>query len=364
LKEITMHRLLRWSGMAALCLTASACKEPAPPQSEVRPVVTMAASSVALEETHVQSGEVRARYETDLGFRMSGRLVARHVDVGSFVRKGDVLALLDDEEAANAVRAAEAGLVAAEAARSVAEGDEARQSSLLEKGIVAKARYDQASRDLAIAVASLDQANVQLKDAKERHGYTKLVAERDGVVTAVGGDAGQVVGSGMMVVRLASLDEREAVFNLAERLLRDVAVGTAVEVGLADEPSIRAAGTIREITPSADRVTRTFTVRVALAAAPEEMRLGSTVTGKVLVAPTRVFALPAAALSAKGSAPAVFVFEPETSTLELRPVEVARYEETRVAIASGLAEGEEVVVAGVNRLRPGQAVRMEKEELP
>ena len=356
-----MRNLILWSGVTALCLLAGACDGSSPVESEIRPVMTVTAARQQLADTGVQTGEITPRSETDLSFRISGRLISRTVEVGDFVQKGQVVGRLDDQDAQSSLRAARASVRSAEASLANAQADEARQHILLAKSIIAPARYEQADRDLAVAQADLEEALANLSSAESEVAYTELVADSDGIVTAIGADAGEVVNAGTMVVRIASSTEREALFDIAENMIRRAPGKAEVEVALADDPAIKAIGTIREIAPAADAVTRTYAVRVSLRNPPDEMRLGSTVTGRLRLPLEKLFVVPAQALSETGGRPAVFVVLP-SRVLELRPVHVARYEEDEIAISDGLAEGERVVSAGVNQLRPGQTVRVAREE--
>ncbi|HEX2136596.1 MAG TPA: efflux RND transporter periplasmic adaptor subunit [Microvirga sp.] len=352
-----MAQLLIWSGLAALCLALAACDGPPPAEPELRPVMTALARLQAMDEVATQTGEIRPRQETDLGFRLSGQLTERPVEVGAVVRKGDVLARIEDQELVASLRSAQAELRAAEAAEVQVRSEEGRQRFLVGKGIAASVKLEQATRELVAAVARVTQARANLQTAKDRLGYATLIADRGGVVTAVGANPGQVVAAGAMVVRVASVDEREAVFSISERLLKSAPADPEVEVSLVSDPSVTARGRVREVTPSADPATRTYTVRVALPEAPADMRMGSTVSGRLRWPAPAAVVLPSASLTSRDGAPAVFVVEPEINALALRPVTIARYEEARVRVAGGLSEGERVVVAGVNRLRAGQTVR-------
>jgi RND family efflux transporter MFP subunit len=344
--------------IAALLTLLGGCSSevsgPAPP----RPVKTIAIEFHGSEDHGTVTGEIKPRTETDVGFRIGGKVSERPVDIGSIVAREDLLARLDDTNERNSVRIAESQVAAARAEYEDAKGNETRQRELLSRGFATQATYDSAARRLKTAEANLSSAETTLNDSRERLRYTDLRADSLGVITAVGAQPGQVVSAGQMVVRLARTGEKEALFNVAEQMFRTVPHDPQVIVALLSNPDIKAEGRVREISPSADPVTRTFAVRVALHDPPEEMRLGSAVVGRVLLEAKEVAILPPTALFKDDDMPAVWVFDPATSAVSLRQVMVLRYEKERVLVSGGLKNGERVVVAGVQKLRPGQVVRL------
>ena len=216
------------------------------------------------------------------------------------VRAGAVLARLDDQDQRNALRTAEADLAAAKAGQIQASNEEARKRELLANGNTTQALYDTALLAKRTADARVVAAQAALRAARDRVGYTELAADRDGVVTAVGPDPGQVVEAGAVVVRIAQPEEREAVFNVAEAGVRSAPKDPVIEVTLAGAPDITAVGHVREVSPQADPVTRTHTVRIALDNPPDAMRLGATVTGRLRQPPAPVVELPGTALLETG----------------------------------------------------------------
>jgi RND family efflux transporter MFP subunit len=334
------------------------CSSEAPPVAQPRPVKTVLVALADARDVGSITGEIKARIETDTGFRISGKVSERRVDVGALVGEGDVLAVLDDTNERNSVRIAEAQLNASKAELADAQANEGRQRELLARGSGTQANYDSALRRLKTAEANLSSTETSLKDSRERLSYATLRADAAGVITAVGAQPGQVVSAGQMVVRLARGGEKEALFNVSERAFRNVPRDPPVEVSLLSDPSIKAQGRVREVAPAADPVTRTFAVRIALQDPPMEMRLGSSVVGRVLLEASQVAALPPASLFKDGDKPAVWLFDPTSGTVGLRKVTVLRYETDRVLVSEGLVNGDRVVVAGVQKLRPGQKVRL------
>jgi len=346
---------LEWAAVLALAALA-ACSETAP--EPVRPVRTVTVKIEPIGEIRSATGDIQARYEADLGFRVAGKILERPVDVGSRIVKGDVIARLDDLQATSELTAAEAEVAAAEAQLAEAQKDADRQRELMKSGFATSARLDQAESKLETAEANVRSAQAQLAASRDQLSFTVLNADIDGTVTEVGAEAGQVVQAGQMVVRVVDPREIEAVFHVPEAALRAMQQLPEVEVVLAGEPALKTMGHVREVAPSADPQTRTYEVRVSLPVAPPQMALGATVVGAVQQDAEPLIGLPSTALFHIDDAPAVWVVDPATSTVSLKPVEIARYENERVLIKGGLVDGDVVVTAGVNTLRDGQTVRL------
>jgi RND family efflux transporter MFP subunit len=355
----------------ALCIVAglallAGCDGPSAKPPEVRPVRTVTVDPKPIDDDRQAVGEVRARYESDLGFRVSGKVVARLVDVGVSVKKGDVLARLDEQEYSNRLKSAQADIVAAEAVLEEARGAEGRLRQLIASGTTTRANYDTAVKNLRSAEAKLDSARAARDLAKDQLSYADLVAEFAGIVTAVGAEPGQVVNVGQMVARLARVTDKDAVFAISESAFRGPpgAERPEVVVSLLSNPAISADGVVREISPVADPATRTYQVKVTLKDPPDQMRFGASVIGRLKVATAPVVVLPATALFDKAGQSAVWVVDAASGLVTLKPVTVSRYETDRVVLSGGLTKGEIVVTAGVNRLREGQKVRLAEAARP
>ncbi|MGD9786103.1 MAG: efflux RND transporter periplasmic adaptor subunit [Hyphomicrobiaceae bacterium] len=327
---------------------------------EMRPVRTAIVEPRPIDDDRQAVGEIRARQESDLGFRVSGKVVSRAVDVGVTVKAGDLLARLDEQDYQNKLRSAEADVTSAEAVLTEAQANEDRQSQLLAKGVTTRTNYDAALRNRRSAEAQLESAKAALDLARDQLKYAELRADFEGIVTAVGAEPGQVVNTGQMVVRLAKPDGVDAVFNIAESAFRDRKPEDRpqVIVALLSNPSITSEGIVREVSPVADATTRTYQVKVTLTNPPPAMRFGSSVVGRLKAKTAPVVVLPGSALFDKDGKPAVWLFDAKNSEVSLKPVSVSRFEAGRVIIADGLAKGDIVVTAGVNRLRTGQKVRL------
>lgn len=346
-----------WLGLAALL---AGCGQEAPKAVEVRPVRTLVVDPKPIADDRQAVGEIKPRQESDVSFRVSGKMTARLADVGVSVAKGDVLARLDEQDTSNKLRSAEADVVAAEAVLIEARGSEERLKQLLSTGTTTRTNYDAALKNFRSGEAKLDSAKAALSLAKDQLRYTELRADFDGVVTAVGAEPGQVVNIGQMIVRLAPPKERDAVFSISEAAFRGRPEGDRPEifVSLLSNPDISADGVVREISPVADAATRTFQVKVTLKDPPESMRFGASVLGRLKTTTAPVVVLPGSALFDKSGKPAVWVYQPGSQAVALKPVVVSRYETDKVIIGEGLVKGDVVVTAGVNRLREGQKVRL------
>jgi RND family efflux transporter MFP subunit len=343
-----------WTILLAALIALAGCKEEELPVS-VRPVRTMVVDPKPLAENRQAVGEVKPRYESDLSFRVPGKLVSRLVDVGASVKKGATLATLDTPDYQNRLRSAVAQTSAAEAALVEARGTEARQGKLLRDGWTPQANYDTALRNLRSAEAKLVAERAALELARDQLSYTELKADFDGVITAVGAELGQNIAAGQMVVKLARPGEKDGVFNIAETALIDYRDGQGeVIVWPLSNQRLTMEGRVREISPVADATTRTYTVKVTLKDPPPQVRFGMSIGGRWKSSPGLVVALPASALFQKNGSPAVWVLDPQFSGLKLKPVTIARYEADSVIIADGLVKGDVVVTAGINTLREGE----------
>jgi RND family efflux transporter MFP subunit len=339
-------------------LAVAGCK-PKDAPAETRSVRTMVVDYRPVVDDRYAIGEVRPRYESDLSFRVAGKVLARRVDLGASVKRGDVLARLDTQDYENRLRSAEADVRASEAAVVEAQSAETRQARLLKDGWTPRASYDTALRNLHTAEAKRAAARAALALARDQLRYTELKADFDGVVTAVGAEAGQNVNAGQMVVRLARPDDKDGVFTLAETALTGI-VHTGVEVVIwpLASPRLATNGVVREIAPVADPATRTYAVKVTLENPPPQIRFGMSIGGRLKERATLAVALPLSAVFDKDGAPAVWVFDPRSATVDLRRITLARYEANAAIVRSGLAKGDIVVTAGVNTLRTGQKVRL------
>ena len=309
-------------------------------------------------------GSIQPRYKTDLGFRIFGRMVARFVDVGATVTKGQEIAALDPAVQALAVRSAEASLANAEAQFANAQAEEARQKDLVQRNITPQAQYDLTRRNLETTTANLTRARASLHKAKDALGYTRLGADFDGVITNRYAEPGQVLTAGQKVVTLALLEVREAVIAVPDKLAEQLSHTSdfTITVNL-ERVSMKAAACAPSIPRRPN--TRTRNVYVTLDNPPENFRLGATVS----VTFTRPVAahvdLPATALLEKAGKTFVWIVDPTKKpniprglTVTLREVSAGSRDGDRVVVTSGIAAGERIVIAGVHSLTADQYVKV------
>lgn len=345
----------------ALAILLPGCKPAQAPQEgpePIRPVRVVTVEERPGGETVTLTGTVQAQEDVALAFRIGGQLIERSVNIGDQVSAGQVVARLDRSTWSDAVQAARANRAAALARLVEARNQVERFEPLLPRGFVSRQMFDQAVEARNAAQAMVDAAEAQVSTAETQLSYTDLLADGPGVVTARGAEPGEVVAAGRMVVRLARQGGRDAVFDVPARVKDQGHADLDVAVTLSTDPQVAAQGRVREVSPEADPVTRTFKIRVGLSDPPEALRLGSTVTGTVQLGGNPGMVIPAAALTASQGAPAVWVMDPVAGTVALRNVEIAGFELDQVLIAAGLSNGELVVTAGVQSLKPGQRVRL------
>lgn len=342
--------------MAAL-LAGCAGEIEAPP--EVRPVRAQQIKLGVPAAQSAYSGEVRARYEWPLSFRVGGKIIARAVDVGAAVQSGQVLARLDAQDLRLGTAVSQAQLAAAQADLAQARAELARYKELLDRKFISPAEYDRRLNVANVAAAQAAQTMAQLKVSENQAQYAELRADRDGVVIAVDAEAGQVVAAGQPVLRLAQPQQKEILIAVPENRLGEVRAAGAVSVTLWSQFGKTYRGRVREVSPSADAVTRTYAVRIAVSDADAAMQLGMTATVAIPHAgASPVAVLPLTALFDRDRQPAVWIIDAQSMVVALKPVAVGEYRESTFTVTAGLADGDTVVTAGVHKLVAGQKVRL------
>ncbi|MEC4721829.1 efflux RND transporter periplasmic adaptor subunit [Noviherbaspirillum sp. CPCC 100848] len=343
-------------------LLLGGCSKPVEKTEDVRPVRVMKLESGNIDTVAEFSGDVRARYESRLGFRVGGKIVARKVEVGSVVKRGQVLMQLDPQDLQLAQAQANAALKAAESNRDLARAELKRYQDLREKNFVSQAVLDSKETAFKAAQASYDQAVAGYRNQSNQAGYAVLHADADGIVTSIDAEAGQVVAAGAPVVRLAQGGEREIVIGIPEDRVEDLRRVTDVRVRTWAERERIIPGKIREISPVADPVTRTYTAKVSIPASAENVKLGMTAyVAFAAKSANAAMRLPLTALFQDKSNTAVWVVE--NGTVRLAPVQVAGTADNDILVSGGVAPGQTVVTAGVNLLKSGQKVKILGEEV-
>jgi membrane fusion protein, multidrug efflux system len=352
--EVTMKRIAL---VIAVTLPLAACGKEQPKKVEVRPVRVTSVRHLPGGETISLTGQIQATDQVNLACRIGGRLQERNVTVGDPVTPGQVVAKIEPQDYQNALRSSEADLASAQAVLANAQNSESPQRELLSKGIASRATYDQAEQQLKTGQAQVASAQAKLQNAKDNLAYTELKSDVAGSVTAKGAEPGEVVAAGRMVLQ-AKQGGRDAVFNVPSQLIRQSPKNPEITVALSDDPIVVATGHVREVAPQADAATGTYVVKVSLDNPPDIMRLGATITGQVKFPSESVIQLPGTALTQSEGKPAVWVVDPEKKTVSLFPVTVGRYDTSSIIVVDGLRDGDLVVTAGVQALRPGQEVRL------
>jgi RND family efflux transporter MFP subunit len=348
------HRVLAF---AALLLLAGCDAYTAPAPKSERPVkvqrVTFEEGNTAREFV----GVVRARYETDLGFRVAGKVVKRVVNVGDRVKIGDVVARLDPQDLTLQVESAEAELAAATSSLAQASADYQRSATLQARGYASVADFDRKKAAKDEAEARLERARRSLDLARNQLGYADLKADADGVITATLAEPGQVVAVGQAVARLAHHGEKEAVIALPETWLAEARRSKAIVRLWADRDRSFDAR-LRELSPQADTATRTYAARFTIQQADDAVAFGMTATVTLAgAADTRIARLPLSAILNRGFGASVYAVD-SSGALVLRPVTVASFSEDAALVSSGIEEGDRVVTLGVQKLEAGLKVRI------
>ena len=356
------HRALLAAALLPAAFLVACSRGEAPPQP-VRAVKVITVGTSAMHSGNEFSGDVRARVESRLGFRVGGKIIQRNVEVGQHVKAGTVLAQLDAQDYRLAAEAARAQVAAATTNRDLAAADFKRYQALRAQNFISGAELERRETTLKAAQAQLDQALAQMASQGNQARYTTLVADVSGVVTAVEAEVGQVVAAGTPVVRIAADGARDVVFAVPEDKVMAVRAGTNVIVHpWAGNATLQ--GRIREVAASADPVTRTYPVKVSLDAATQPP-LGATMTvvpQALSHAGATVIKIPTSAVRQDGQGAAVWVLDRATMTVRSQPVQVATADGNDAVIASGLQPGMVIVSAGVHVLSPGQKVSVWQEK--
>jgi membrane fusion protein, multidrug efflux system len=357
----------RKRGLAALFLTGlllAGCSDQKTAGVPVRPVKAMIVPAPVSERILTYSGVISPRIESTLGFRVPGKIMERYVNVGDQVTAGQKIARLDEKDLKLAENSARAAVAGAKSRVAVAKDALGRANFLLPNGFIAKAAVDQRQLELDSAKSALDSAEDQLNQAINSTSYALLLADKDGIVTSVRAEPGQVVAAGQAVITLALTSDIEVLAAIPEQEIVRLKPGDSASIALWSAPSVTSEGKIREIAGAADAASRTYSVRVTIGNPVPEMRIGMTASAAFKVPQeTPITTLPLTALTESNGTTVVFVVGKDTQTVRRRTVETSGVSEDGARIASGLAPGEIVVTGGVQFLEDGMKVRLAKEVL-
>jgi RND family efflux transporter MFP subunit len=340
--------------MLLSAIVVSGCSKKIEKTEDIRPVRTLTLAPLGAQAVIELSGEVVPRYESRLGFRVGGKIIARKVDIGSVVSRGQVLMQLDASDLQLSQAQAKAAAAAAESNLSLAKAELERYRELRSKNFVSQAVLDAKEAAHKSALSAYEQATAGLKVQANQSSYATLVADADGVVTGIDAEVGQVVSSGTPVVRLARSGDVEVRVSIPEDRVNAMRQATSVTVHIWANQNAVTEGRVREVSPAADPATRTFTAKIALPKAGPDIRLGMTATVGISAAMPAGLRLPLTALLNDHDKTSVWVVE--NGKVKLQPVQVGGPVGNEIMITSGLNPGQEIVTAGVNLLRDGQKV--------
>jgi RND family efflux transporter MFP subunit len=349
----------RFLGLTLAAVSLAACNEiTAQPAAPARPVLVRAVHYQQQVPERSFVGSIRPRIESDLGFRVTGKVEKRLVEVGARVEAGQALATLDEVDLKLQAEQAEAEFRAATGVLAQASAAESRAKDLRQKGWATDAQLDQAKATADEARARLNRAERSVELTKNSLSYATLIADTAGVVTATLIEPGQVVAAGQTAIRVARLAEKEVVVAIPETLLSRARSGEA-RVSVWSRPDKRYVAKLRELAPSADAMTRTYLAKFSIPEADDDVQLGMTATLTLSdAAGARVARLPLTALFNQGDGPSLYVADDASGAVTRKHVSVKAYESSDVLIDGGVDEGADVVVVGVQKLDPAQKVRV------
>ncbi len=339
-------------------LWLQACEKPIEPESPPRPALVMVVGHHAtIERTDmVLVGEIKPRYESNQSFRVGGKVVARLVEVGDVVKKGQLLAKIDATDSQLSAQVANAEVLAAQARYALAKAEVERKRRLVEKQFISQSALDTDEAQLKTTLAAVKQAVAQAAVANNQSQYTMLSADRDGVITQINAEPGQVVQVGERVVQIVDLEQIDVLVAVPESRIDNVHVGDRVAIKLWANQTKKYKGKIREITPTANEATRAFDMRVELIDADEQVKFGMTAGVIVDHHATDKVIVPSSAVTQYQGQAMVWVIDAE-EVVKRRQVDIGPFTENGIEVLAGLSVGEMVAIAGVHTLVHGQKVK-------
>jgi RND family efflux transporter MFP subunit len=349
-----MFRLLK-ALITVGAVLLSACSPTPSTQAPIRAVKVITVSESLFSAESEFAAEVKARIESRLGFRIPGKLTARHVELGQHVKAGQLLAEIDAQDYRLSVDSARAQVNAAQTNRDLAAADYKRYKELRDKEFISGAELERRETAYKAAQSQLEQAQAQFSTQTNQLNYSKLYADKPGVVTGLEVEVGQVINAGTPIVRIAQDGLRDVVFAVPEDRVADIKQGQVVRIKLWSRDQIFT-GKVQEIAASADPVTRTFTVKSELNEA--KIPLGSTATVflKNEVGNSQTLTLPTTAVRQEAGKSSIWIVDPATMTVQSHEIQIAGMNENSVVVSGGLSPGQQVVTAGIHVLSPGQKV--------
>ncbi|MBN9087141.1 MAG: efflux RND transporter periplasmic adaptor subunit [Reyranella sp.] len=363
-RSLSRKAVLATAAVGAVALVAlGAFSWKGPAGAPVREEVVRPARVAEVQyRTHMGSlmlaGTVVPRIETTLGFRVAGKVTSREVDVGAVVQAGQLLARIDPTDYRLAVDNARAALASAEADYARAKADLDRYQALRGSAAFMTQTLDTRQSVSSTSQAKVEQAKSQLATAENNLAYTELHADAAGVITAVIAEVGQVLPQGQGMVKLARSEELEILVGVPENRLKNVREASRITFELWSDTGRRYKARLRELSPSADPMTRTYPARFTVVDAPDFIGIGMTASLTLAKPdPEKLAEVPLTAIFQKGKEPAVWVVDKQTGAVALRSVTISRWRDETALLTSGVEDGEIVATAGVHKLEPGQKVK-------
>lgn len=345
-------------GLMAGFLFKGHLSQAVPPAEEIPLVRMEIVTPSAAGQSYTYAGEVRGRHESQLAFQVGGKIIARHVELGTSVKRGQILMQIDPQDIRQSVNSQAAQVASAKSQLQLAENDLKRYRQLYEEDVISRAQLDRYQNAYEVAKASHQQAMAQQVQGANQLGYTALRADRSGVVSGVSTEVGQVVGPGQTVITLVQDGEKEIEIHVPENRMADLGKALSLKITFWALPQVVMEGKIREIAPMADPVSRTYKVRVSLLKQLPEVKLGMTASVAIADASGKPVAalIPLSALFQTKETPCVWIVE--NGIVKLRAIKVGLFGDGQVQVLAGLKPGEMIVTAGVHKLREGQKVKV------
>lgn len=324
--------------------------------NDITVVRTAVVGVAAATQGYTYSGEVRGRYESQLAFQVNGKIIKRNVELGSVINAGDVLMQIDPKDIQQTVNSTSAQVYSAESQLRLAESNLNRFRQLYEQGAVGRMTYDQYVSAYEVAAAAVQQASAQHTQGANQLDYSLLRADKPGVISAITAEVGQVVSAGQPVLTLVQDGEREVEISVPENRIEELRKAQQIKVTFWALSNVTTDGKVREISPMADPVTRTYKVRISLLNPPPEIKLGMTAAVTLLGSDAQqTVTIPLAAIYQNGDTPAVWVVTGNTITL--RPIKIGQFGDGTIQVLEGLQQGDRIITAGVHKLKEGQKVK-------
>jgi membrane fusion protein, multidrug efflux system len=357
-----VRRKCAWAAAAVVPLLLAGCGEEKVVEVLVRPVKAMVVPELVTERVLTYSGVIAPRIESTLGFRVSGKITERYVNVGDEVKAGQKIAKLDEKDLKLAEHSARAAVAAAKTRFEVARDALNRAKFLLPNHFIAQSAVDQRQLEFHSAQSALNAAQDQLDQAINATSYALLLSDENGIVTSVRAEPGQVVAAGQAVITLAHSNDIEASVAVPEQMIVKLANGQPASISLWSAPDIKGDGKIREIAGAADTASRTYAVRVTIAKPVPQMRIGMTAAVAFHIPQdSPAVIVPITALASERGKTIAFVANKDTQTVARRDVETGRVTDKGVLVKAGLKPGEILITGGVQFLQNGMTVRLPKQ---